>query len=338
MGYIRFLLAAAVLVSHAGGGLPAMSAEGAVEAFFVISGFYMALTFEAHYDAPGGQLRFYLSRFTRLYPLYFCGLLVMLAVQALAATYHLAINTTHSFNYFQHLQDGLQHAAVWSLLGQDLLSINPDRALSLPFRQAWSISAELVFYLSVPALLRLGNRSLWLIAALLFALKYALLRQVGFDIAYFPFFSQMGYFVLGILTFRVRHRLTFGMATTRWLGLAFAAAAVSRLDLSFESVLVPVFPLAHVAMIALLCFAMPGVMQHTRGRADELAGNISYGIYLTHLVVIDLLRAAPWHPHRTLFAATAILVAAAVSMAFEFGVQSHIDGWRKRTFYSSRAA
>src|SRR4029079_11666669 len=76
LGLIRVLLAMAVLFGH----LPIlenvhiMGAALAVQAFFIVSGFYMALVLSGKYS---GQTRlFYSNRLLRLMPTYFvmCGL------------------------------------------------------------------------------------------------------------------------------------------------------------------------------------------------------------------------------------------------------------------------
>src|SRR5689334_14401820 len=78
MGLVRLLLALAVVLSHTptaefhfiGGGL-------AVQAFFIVSGFYMALVLDGKYaDAR----TFYSNRLLRLAPAYFVVLVVGLAM------------------------------------------------------------------------------------------------------------------------------------------------------------------------------------------------------------------------------------------------------------------
>lgn len=334
MGYIRFLLAAIVLVSHSGGGIPAMSAESAVEAFFVISGYYMALTFETHYLGAGGIWKFYLSRYIRLYPLYFMGLITMLAIAETASALHWDIDSIRSFAYFTRPQDGVQHIAVWSLFFQDILSIDPARAWALPLPQAWSISAELIFYLLTPALLMIKNRLLIVGAALLFAFKYFLLHKYSFNSAYFPFYAQLGYFVLGMLVYRVRYALTFNRKTTLYLGFAFTAVSISRTDLSFESMIIPAFPMLHVFMIALLCVAIPSLTQQFQSRRATMFGDMSYGVYILHITIIGLLHTLNMNIHRTLFTLLALSITALLSLTFEYGVQRHVDAFRRRLFYS----
>ena len=71
LGIIRFLLAMAVVLSHIGsvmGEIIFSLPHGiiAVELFFIISGFYMALILSGKYSAPGKVKLFYLNRFLRL--------------------------------------------------------------------------------------------------------------------------------------------------------------------------------------------------------------------------------------------------------------------------------
>lgn len=64
---------AAVAISHAGGlgGYVPMNGDAAVQAFYVISGFYMALVFTEKYSAAETPARtFWISRYLRLAPAY----------------------------------------------------------------------------------------------------------------------------------------------------------------------------------------------------------------------------------------------------------------------------
>ena len=70
MGYIRFLLAALVVASHCHASTWTIGSIGAVDAFFLISGFYMALTYSKNYDGANRAVSFFASRYLRLYPMY----------------------------------------------------------------------------------------------------------------------------------------------------------------------------------------------------------------------------------------------------------------------------
>ena len=75
MGGLRTLLVLGVVIGHAGGKWGPAGGYAAVESFFVISGFYMAMIY-GKYATPGS---FLLSRALRLYPTYFAALTIALA-------------------------------------------------------------------------------------------------------------------------------------------------------------------------------------------------------------------------------------------------------------------
>src|SRR5450755_3866284 len=80
MGLFRLALAWSVLLGHSGGhgffGLAFLDRQLAVQCFFIISGFYMALVLNEKYTGPGRYWTFVQQRFLRLYPTY----LIILAV------------------------------------------------------------------------------------------------------------------------------------------------------------------------------------------------------------------------------------------------------------------
>ena len=86
MGAIRFLLAFAVVCGHVGTlpyGNP-FNGTMAVEAFYVISGFLIALVWDNKYSRmPGGLSLFYSNRAARIYILYWVVLAISIVVVAL---------------------------------------------------------------------------------------------------------------------------------------------------------------------------------------------------------------------------------------------------------------
>lgn len=89
MGCLRLLLALSVVIGHTSPifGIRLVSGAAAVETFFMISGFYMALVINEKYFAEGQALKssyklFIEARAMRLYPLYALILVLTVAVQA----------------------------------------------------------------------------------------------------------------------------------------------------------------------------------------------------------------------------------------------------------------
>lgn len=312
-----------------------MNAWAAVEAFFVISGYYMALTFGKHYIGPGGIPKFYLSRILRLFPLYFALLCVMWTLTRLAVLYHWRFAAAPSFTYFVTPQDALQSFSVWSLLLQDFLALDPVRALALPVRQAWSLSAELVFYALTPWLLKLSSHWLAIFAAASFFLKYVLLAVAGPHTAYFPFPPELGYFVVGILIYRHRSHLAF---SRRWAVILVAIMAVVILvpwDTSFEKASFPSLPYGNLLLVALLGTLLPSAVRQFRSPVNHILGDISFGLYIIHVVVIEVTRTLSLSLPRPVFAVLMIGICTLISFIWEQAVQMPIDRWRRRAFYTS---
>jgi peptidoglycan/LPS O-acetylase OafA/YrhL len=92
MGFLRLLLAAAVVAEHSTPifGLAFTGGHLAVRLFFIISGYYMAMILTTKYTAsrPNRYWLFISNRFLRIYPCYYVILFLSLAFYA-AASFHL---------------------------------------------------------------------------------------------------------------------------------------------------------------------------------------------------------------------------------------------------------
>jgi peptidoglycan/LPS O-acetylase OafA/YrhL len=150
------------------------------------------------------------------------------------------------------------------------------RGLLIP--QAWTLGIELSFYLIAPYLLNLRTR--WLIAGLIFGLAAKLIIVVALDLhepwtyRFFPF--ELGYFLLGAVTFRYRRFLEIPVprkvAIYCVYPLAIAFAAFS-------------FPIHRVTLLypLILAFMLPFMFQVTSNiRIDRLIGELSYPFYIFH--------------------------------------------------------
>ena len=79
MGAIRILLAIIVLLNHSGFLLNVFDAGLAVETFFIVSGFYMALILNEKYIGKNNSYKLFISnRFLKLYPIYWVVLVLSL--------------------------------------------------------------------------------------------------------------------------------------------------------------------------------------------------------------------------------------------------------------------
>ena len=193
MGLFRLLLAAAVVIGHAvGPGAWTLAGPLAVQMFFVISGFYMAMILETKYLAlDRGVTRFYLNRGLRLLPTYWA-----IALAFIIAATLLGKTVPWPGSWLVAISDV-------TLIGQDLIAFLEHDILIAP---AWSIGMEIWFYLCAPWLVRWPTR--WLIAAI----AIGVCVNIAIVSAGFPFFpwrqrmpaTEFIYFLFGILAWRYK--------------------------------------------------------------------------------------------------------------------------------------
>ena len=144
-GILRLLLATLVAASHCGWTTFGLNpGVASVVVFYLLAGYIMQDQLVRYFPRASDTPRFYLDRFLRLYPLYLFTLTLTLVL----------VLTLHYQRGF--LANGLSASA----LAQNLLIIplnyymytGIDRATLIP--PAWSLGAEIQFYLLAPLLLR----------------------------------------------------------------------------------------------------------------------------------------------------------------------------------------
>jgi peptidoglycan/LPS O-acetylase OafA/YrhL len=347
MGSLRILLALAVLLSHMplaplqflGGGL-------AVQLFYIVSGFYMALVLDTKYHDRG---LFYSNRLLRLLPAY----AVMMCVAALPLFAWDASATAGRALFPLAFSDPLT-AVVLALenlliVGQELLfwfRIDADGALlfdaagALPDEQnsvawqgllvpqSWSLSMELLFYLCAPFLARLSTRALLLWAAASIGLRWAgMLLPVNYGLwqgRLFP--TALFLFVLGMLAYRL---LPWAARWPSWLrGASLPAAAALVVGLPWLSLPPEAARWVAYAAVTLL---LPALFHLTgRWRMDRWLGELSYPVYLSHLAVIGVV--LHFEPPAGFWVALAGTLA--LSVALLLLVDVPVDRWRQRRFES----
>jgi peptidoglycan/LPS O-acetylase OafA/YrhL len=342
MGCVRLLLAACVFASHAvSHDLALLPGQVAVQAFFILSGFFMTLVLTGKYG-PGRFGLFIGNRLLRLLPVY----LVVLAA-SLAALKYLDVGPfTGWAGFASDLTAGpaVLAAGLWTnlgILGQDLLfllAIGPQGGLVPSFHcgpaddafrlllvpQAWSLSTELFFYLIAPFILR---RSIFFRSGLLLAslgLRLALhLWDPDCDLLarrLFP--AELWLFLLGSLA----HTAYVRLADRAWLarlGLpAFLALALAVMAY-------PHLPpaLAWPAFLLLSAAACPAVFAWTRAsRLDRFWAELSYPFYLVHFLILACFE--EFDPEYGL--PPVVLASLAAALLLRALVEVPVDRWRRR--------
>ncbi|MEO6052670.1 MAG: acyltransferase [Chthoniobacterales bacterium] len=228
MGILRLYLALCVVTAHSSPIFPWDTHDGnrSVQIFYIISGFYMALVLSSRYS---NKHDFYLSRFLRIFPLYWIVLLLIVG-WSLFSGWHsgqwltLQRFVTHPFEANGMAGIGLASFSNITLFGQDWVMFlshplgqtfqmteafgkdtNPLwRYLIIP--QAWSVGVELSFYVLAPFFNRLRSRDLLILVVSFFMLRFyaSMNLHLNYDpwmYRFFPF--EISQFLLGMLGFRI---------------------------------------------------------------------------------------------------------------------------------------
>lgn len=356
MGKIRFLLAMSVVAAHGGMlwhfGL--LGGKDAVQAFYIISGFYMSLILNEKYVGSNKSYKLFISnRYLRIAPIYWVMLIATLAVNVAAFVVSKG-RIQGQFSSYLNAHTSLSSLAYLLLTnifiaGQDLalfLGLNPhtgnlyfltDFFKSLPqvctfmfLPQAWTLGLEITFYLIAPFIVRRGmglNISLIALslALRLIAYNYYHLQQDPWTYRFFPF--ELMFFLMGYLSFRI-YQIIKDLSRFNLAGnWALGALIVFTLAYSFiGDAALPYTPFSYkqIAYVLLLTAGIPFMFNAFKNnRWDNKIGELSYPIYISHILLIHLLLSNKTHlPHPELLTIAltilvSILLVRYVSQPFE---------------------
>ena len=364
MGTFRFLLALAVVLNHFEGvwGYYMMLGSMAVQSFFMISGFLIALVLSQKYD-PGtadGRRLFFSNRLLRIFVPYWSVCLTIVLAHLLifavlgvrygfdAALVNYGPEMTLMTRIYLLLSNifiltqewamwlTYENGAIFAVLDSDQSSPHVSAFQLVP--QAWSISLELMFYALAPFLVRRHWATLLAIIVVSYALRslcYSYgFRGSGFAYRFFPF--EIGLFVAGVLSYRVyawikRHDLVRSPILSVAVAAAFIITAASLQYLH---------GLGSRTFQIMTLIALPALFEIAqRSSLDRWLGELSYPIYLVHIAAIqtagllfESVRASNWFKLATIAAVVLLCV------GYVHWIDAPFERWRqRRTTRTTRA-
>lgn len=351
MGILRLLLALLVVNSHMyDARFPTLLGGGdAVSIFFAISGFYMALILNGKYAKNAD---FYINRYLRLYPSY-----AVVLVASIAWFGFLTVYTQQKPPPFWIYQVG--HQMAWwqyaflqfsnlTMIGLDVPSLfhwsaqkgflflhfaagdtSPDGAFwggYLPWiRQAWSVGAEIWFYVLAPFLLR-RHWTLQLSVAVASIAISITMSSMGLMTYYF-FPANLWLFLTGSLLF-------VAYPTIKKLGRRLAWPALGGIVLIFAFGGLVQNYAVHWVLLLLVIASVPLLFaQFSSSTLDNAIGELSYPVYLLHLLLIAVLKTVA-HLENTIVACLATITVALVLVRF---IEEPMNRFRQRRYQNAAA-
>jgi peptidoglycan/LPS O-acetylase OafA/YrhL len=339
MGSLRFILALTVAFYHFRLPLVFPTSDVAVQSFFVISGFYMALVLNEKYGL-GSYWLFISNRLLRLLPAYFVVLALSLAV---ADNWKpiLSLDPVSSacFIITQMLIVGQElYLFLFVDNGALAFTIHPTQVPKLlytfaPIPQAWTLGLEIYFYLLAPFLVRRGPMVIAAIIAASLMLRIGLQWTFGFSgdpwsYRFFP--SEIALFLAGSLGYRVyssrndEQRLRLKALLFIAAVLIFACLAMNRWDGASR--------LVSLSFLGAVIVGAPRLFELTRNIAwDKYIGELSYPLYIGHFLIGWLLL-----PNTVVGAYFALLLSTTASILLYHLVDRPIDKLRQDRFARTR--
>lgn len=325
---LRFLFAGAVCLVHVyvlSGFEPlapiarTLSSTVAVRAFFVISGFLIFMSFEQS-TSIASYLR---KRVRRVYPAYF-------VVVMLCATLLVFVSTSSPAEYFSLplLKYVLANLVFLNFLQPTLPGVFESNLLTAVNGALWTLKIEVMFYLSVPIFAYLFRRfSRWLLLLIAYCLSVAYSEAMtvlanGLNTG---MYAELGRQLPGQLSFFMAGAVLYYYlpAFERQVRFLVPAAAVVLLVNAFQPLpwLYPAALAIVVVFFGLFLFV---------GHFGKY-GDFSYGIYILHFPLIQLLVQQGWYRNSPWYLLiTVVILTLVAAVLLWHGVESRFLARRRR--------
>jgi peptidoglycan/LPS O-acetylase OafA/YrhL len=312
MGLLRLILAISVVLAHSGTilGTRFIGGPTAVQAFYIISGFYMALILNEKYIGNNSSYKLFITnRLLRIYPTYW----IILVSSILFSITVYFYNHGNKAGLIQPYVDYFSMMNIWSigfLILSNLILFFQDTVLFLGINlvtgnlyftdhfsatnpllykfmlvpQAWTISLELIFYLIAPFLARKTLKIIVFLIALSILLRIVLthygLKEDPWSYRFFP--TELVFFLLGLVSYRIYVKLRIIKIHDNYLKMIWGVIIV--FTIFFDFITLPEKTYLYL-FIFFLCLPFVFLLTN-KWKQDLYLGDLSYPIYLSHILVL----------------------------------------------------
>lgn len=293
MGLIRFMLAYSVVAAHFSYfHLPTMvGGEVAVQGFFIISGFYMALILNTQYTSIKS---FLINRLLKLYPPYFFVSIIALIIACIQPSdlpnlfdlpqpliaYIIFTNATMLFQDVS-MFIGLNNGHTTFVGHYSNSSPEIWRYLLIP--QAWTLGVEISFYALAPWIFKRNFKFIFpiFLASLFVRLSLHTMGKVDDPWSYRFFPTELAFFMLGAMSY------TFYNCVEK-IGNDKLIQSLGKICATFLLAFMLYFP--HISatyefkkgiFFTILFISIPFIFYTTKNfKFDRFIGELSYPLYL----------------------------------------------------------
>jgi peptidoglycan/LPS O-acetylase OafA/YrhL len=317
MGIIRFILAISVVLTHSREffGFNLLGGPLSVQAFFIISGFYMTLILNEKYIGRDSYGLFITNRFMRIFPLYLIVAVAALTFSWISFKYPGGVSPSSLFpnvfemyskhydsinipgfvfliftNIFIFFQDVVMFLGLNTsgdlFFTPDFRTTDPRLYSFLVIPQAWSVAVELTFYLIAPFIVRKRLPVISVIIILSFIARLITYNS-GFSndpwsYRFLPF--EIGYFLMGTISYHIYAKIRTAEISKRNLWIIYVA--LLGLTIGYP---VLKFTNSQYLYCILFAIALPFVFQLSKKwKYDAIIGELSYPIYITHVLALSI--------------------------------------------------
>ena len=360
MGILRTILALAVVVYHSYKlfGLRMCGGQVAVESFYMISGFYMALILNEKYIGVGNYKKFILSRFYRIFPIYW---VILIAALLLSLIGYLGVQNPYYLTRYINNYSCLSGLTILYFLLENIIVIGQDvlyflrldelcqpiltyNVLSykhtgyqyLLVPQAWSISIEFLFYLLAPFLVT--KKLNWQVVLVLLGMvaKYYFFnyRYLSYDpwtYRFFPF--ELAFFIAGSVAFQIYTKLKDKNISPviGYIMLPLLVGIVlfyEQLNLFNGQMKNSIFFIVVFMFLPFLFIAFKN------SKIDRTIGELSFSLYISHHLIVSAFHNYFFsHPYYLyLYGYTVVFCSLMIAFLLQSTLVKYIETYRLKRF------
>ncbi len=355
MGLIRLILAIGVVFSHSGlaFGFTTLGGSIAVQAFYIISGFYIALILNEKYVNENDSYKLFISnRLLRIYPIYWVVLAITL-VSTIVLSQTKTIQFSNSYVMFQLYHEKMNFTSILFMVFTNVFLFFQDVVMFLGLNtsdgslffttefhntqpklfyflfvpQGWSIGVELTFYLIAPFIAKKKLQTIVILIACSFLIRMIIyyhfnLNHEPWTYRFFP--SELLFFLLGIAAYHAYNKLKDKKINTFILYSAWISVLLFTIGYRYFNI-----PGKMILYFILFVCALPLIFILSKNwKIDRQLGELSYPVYICHIFILSWvgllhLPAGGW---RTIIV---IIISIAFSYLLNFFVGNKIEKYRQ---------